>query len=331
MSHNLAKLVIFVSLASEAKKLGEEGYEGFPDPGRSFVVVGNQMYKITDFLGAGPKKRAYRAKKVGPVLTKALVQDYAFPAETGSLYPDLALPDEVVVKCSATDQPKRINKLEDEYKSLLFLNALRSVRKPIGLYLSRQWKCFDDSDYVCQYMVMTQASPDLQKLVTRNSLNLKPPVIQGVTDGPQSARGRYSFELFMATFALSLIGELEKLHAVGLVHRDMSVKNVALDPNDYTLVHLIDMGSSSFLTKYSGSLERVAKLVEHDFSRVKRVSMQLIAAGLSSVTPQADVSRNDLYAIIGGTASQWGLRMALLDYLKKHFPSVRYDGRIVYQ
>jgi len=325
------KLAIFATIAAQAKKQGEDGYEGFPVPGKSHVVVGNQLYKITDYLGQGPKKRAYRAKKVGPVPPRLPAQDYAFPSAVGETYMNYPLPDEVVVKCSATDQPKRKNKLEDEYQSLLFLNALRSVRKPIGLYLSKQWKCFDNADFVCQYMVMTQASPDLRKLIENNVLNLKPPMVEEVTDGAQSARGRHSFELFMATFALSLMGELEKLHAVGLVHRDMSVKNVALEPTDRTLVYLIDMGSSSFLTKYSSAVDKVERLVDRDFARVKRVAMQLISTALMAADKQADVTKNELYALLDTTASKWDLRMALLNYLQKRFPNVRFDGRIIYQ
>lgn len=315
-------------LLSNGRKYGEDGYEGFPIPGETVISVGDDLFKIKEHLGSGPKKRAYRAERMKAGDKDVPEQAYSYPHETGKLFNDVALPDELVVKCSATDQRKRINKLEDEFKSLLFLNRIKSVRKPVGLYLSKQWKCFDDSEFVCQYLVMTMASYDMQKLVSRNLLDLRPPVMTGFT--PNRNTGRFSFELFLATFSLSLLTELEKLHAVGIVHRDISVKNVALDPSDNTLVHIIDLGSSSFLTKHSDSLEEIESLVNHDFRRVKRVSLQLIELAAKESYQEFYTSQNELSMKIASTNSLWGLRISLLSYLKETFPAVQFDGKIVY-
>jgi serine/threonine protein kinase len=315
-------------LLTNARKYGEDGYEGFPIPGETVISVGGDLYKIKEFLGSGPKKRAYRAKRMKDGNENAREQAYSYSREIGQLASGIVLPEELVVKCSATDQPKRINKLEDEFKSLLFLNRIKSVRKPVGLYLSKQWKCFEDSDFVCQYLVMTMASLDLQKLVSRNLLDLRSPVMTGFT--PNRETGSFSFELFLATFSLSLLAELEKLHAVGIVHRDISVKNVALDPSDKTLVHIIDLGSSSFLTKYSDSLHKLEGLVQHDFDRVKRVSLQLIELAAKESYQEFYTSQNELAMKIASTNSLWGLRINLLSYLKEKFPAVQFDGKIVY-
>jgi serine/threonine protein kinase len=322
------RLTTLLALAGHSicVKQGEHGYEGFPTPGETVIPIGGELYKIKDFLGAGPKKRAYRAQRIKSNDTLRS-QVYTVPKEPGALYRGHALPDELVVKCSATDQPKRKNKLESEYKSLLFLNELRSVRKPIGLYLSRQWKCFDDSEFVCQYMAMTMASLDLQKIIGRHDADLKAPIIDRVA--PKRRDGKYSFELFMASFALSLIAELEKLHAVGLVHRDISFKNVALDPSDRSQVFLIDMGSSGFLLNYS--LEKVERLVKRDFLRVRRITMQLIEQGVMNAYPEeTDPATNELHMALENTETKWEIRMALLRFLKEKFPNVRYDGRVIY-
>ena len=308
----------------------DNAYEGFPEPGKTVIPIGTHLYRITQFLGSGPKKRAYiakRSKKAGVPQG----QKYTPPADAGILWTEDPLPDEVVVKCSATDQEARKDKLVDEFRSLTFLNRLRSVRKPVGLYLSKQWKCFGDGDFVCQYLVMTKASDDLRKIVSRNSMKLKAPYVPGYHPRREGAEG-FSFELFLSTFALSLIAELEKLHAVGLVHRDMSVKNVALDPHDPRLVTLIDMGSSSFLTKYT-SISRIERMIKHDFGRVRRVSLQLLSEAIANNYPGDEVNSTmaELFPVINATSSKVELRVSLLRFLEREFPDVRYDGRIVYQ
>ena len=323
-------IIVSVLLARcVSKNQGEDGYEGFPESGTSVVVVGHEFFEIVEFLGAGPKKRAYRARRLKERPQRFDTQEYTIPLDLGSSVTDRLIPDEVVVKCSATDQPKRINKLEGEFKALTFLNRIQSVRKPVGLYLSKQWKCFDDSDFICQYMVMTMASLDIQKLIRQNMLGLRPPIVEGFA--PKALHGIMSFELFIASFGLCLMAELEKLHAVGLVHRDVSIKNVALDPSDKTLVYLIDLGSSSFLVKYADSIPKVESLVKHDFDRVKRVCLQLIALAAAEAYEGVDDSHNDLLRIIAATRSQWELRITLLSFLKLNFPSVQFDGRIIYQ
>jgi serine/threonine protein kinase len=321
--------VFFISYTI-ALKLGEDGYEGFPVPGETVILVGRENYLVKDFLGAGPKKRAYRARRITLENDKPTAQAYAYPQEPGTLLTDVDLTEEVVVKCSATDQIKRINKLEHEFKSLSYLNGIQSVRKPVGLYLSKQWRCFDDAEFICQYLVMTIATSDVQKLLAHDSLYLRSPQINGVVQ-PNEEAGRYSFELFLATFALSLVSELEKLHSVGLVHRDISVKNVALDPSDLSRVYLIDMGSSSFLSDYASTLGKVEDMVNHDFRRVKRVSLQLIAQAVQDLDDTVDVTQHSLYSIIAGTTSIWEFRLRILAFLEEHHPSIKFDNRIIYQ
>ena len=324
----ILRIALISALSRDARS--DRLYEGFPEAGHTLVHVGKEIYQITEFLGSGPKKRAYVARRTAktPIAPDQL---YMPPQETGILLDDIALPDEVVIKCSATDQRARKDKLISEFEALRFLNRLRSVRKPIGLYLSKQWKCFGEGEFVCQYLVMTKASDDLRKIIVKNSMGLRAPLVHDNLPADELMVG-FSFELFLATFSLSLIGELEKLHAVGLVHRDMSIKNVALDQEDPRLVTLIDMGSSSFLTKYD-SIHKIEKVIKHDFHRVRRVSLQLLAEAVSRSYHQEEVNSSmaHLFPVINDTTTMTELRISLLQYLKREHPDVRFDGKIVYQ
>ena len=307
---------------------GQDGYEGFPIPGVTIVPVGAFRYRIEEFLGAGPKKRAYIARRVHNVAAIPEDQQYLAPKERGTHYPGQEIPEEVVIKCSATDQEKRKGKLEHEFQSLMYLNRIKSVRKPTVLYLSKRWDCFDEPGYVCQYLVMTKASSDLKKIIERNDADLRAPVISGAA--PIRTDGKYSFELFMATFALSLISELEKLHAVGIFHRDMSIKNVALDPKDKTKVFIIDLGSSKNVLTCS-SAESAQRRAAADFARVKRVTVQLITIAVQKAyPPDTDPLKSELCKTIDDSTNKWDLRIRLLKFLQEEFPGKIFDERVLY-
>jgi serine/threonine protein kinase len=324
------RLVILANIVSSGLCIpqGQGGYEGFPIPGETIVPVGPFKYRIEEFLGAGPKKRAYTARRVPSNAVILPDQQYMPPKEHGMHDPGYEVPNEVVIKCSATDQEKRKGKLEHEFHALLSLNPIKSVRKPVVLYLSKRWDCFDEPGYVCQYLVMTKASSDLKKIIERNEAELRAPVVNGVA--PLRTDGKYSFELFMATFALSLMSELEKLHAVGLFHRDMSIKNVALDPKDKTKVFIIDLGSSkNALT--CNSVDSVERRAAADFARVKRVTVQLISIAVRhAYPPDTDPLQSDLCKTVADSASKWDLRIRLLNYLKEEFPRQIFDERVLY-
>ena len=300
---------------------------GFPQVGY-ILPIGSDKYVIDEYLGSGPKKRTFLASKVAKETAIPPSQTYTAPRRIGRTAQLAELPDRVIMKFSSTDIPERVNKLETEYESLAFLNSLQSVRKPLGIYLSRQWKCVEGSDYVCQYLVMTLASPDLSNLVKGNLLKLRAPMLTGVE--PPDFDGTMSFEIFLATYALALMTELEKLHAVGLVHSDISLSNVALDPEDYTHVEIIDLGSSRFLLPYA-STEKVEQLIKRDFDRVKRIALQATELAIrlrfgSGVDPMHSL----LYGSVKSTLSKVELRMSLLRFLDAAHPGVRFDGKVIY-
>ena len=308
----------------------EKQFSGFPDVG-SIIPVGKFKYKIVEYLGSGPKKRAFFADKVADDADIPQDQLYICPIEMGTVASHVEFPDSVVLKASATNERKRVDKLEYEYKHLIYLNEIRSVKKPLVLYLSNQWKCIEGSDFTCQYLVMTKASFDIHKSVTRRLLNLRAPLIPGHVSDSEGF-GVHSFELFLATFTLSFIGEVEKLHAVGIIHGDLSPVNVALDPTDNTLVHIIDLGSSRFMDKYVFALSRLEWHIKHDFDRVKSVALRLLNSAVHMHYPDEVLpSGNPLYSLISGSQTKGELRVKLLSYLKNEFPKIVFDGRIIYR
>ena len=303
------------------------GIPGFPDL-EAIVPIGHAKFFVEAHIGSGLKTRTYLASKRTETTAVPAAQGYQPPATSGLVTPRLALPEQVVIKCMSMDARARVNQLEIEYMALTFLNSVDPARKQRALYLSPKWTCIEEPESVCQYLVTTRSSPDIGTLVKGNLLNLKAPVVEGVA--PTMSAGLYSFEVFIATFSLALMSELDQIHGYGLAHGDVSTTTVALDFLHNNHVQFSDLSSSKFL-HWESEILIADGLVKRDFKRVRIVATQLIEMAIkqryaTTMTP-LDCP---IYKAITGAQNKSELRGVLLNYLESGQPSIKFEGRVIY-
>jgi serine/threonine protein kinase len=162
------------------------------------------------------------------------------------------------------------------------LNPVKTVQKPTGFYLSPRWKCNEVDMRQCQYLVMTFVSTDLDRLIGRNMLNLKPPVSKIHAPQASSQGGLYSFEVFVLSLGASLIKAVQGLHEAGFVHGDIRPCNVALEEPDYYRLVFLDVGATKWLEDFENTQVREA-WVRKDIRQVPDFIRKLLERRYMSV------------------------------------------------
>jgi serine/threonine protein kinase len=301
----------------------------FPSPSRSVLPVGDSSYLIMKFIDQGSSTRVFVAQRIDSANEVAPGVEYFPPTVGGMKAPDVQIPTQVAVKCLSTNDGRLLRLMQNEFQVYLKLNLVESVRKPLGYYISPQWECGNDENpFTCQYLVMSRASRDMDRLVSRNFFKLKPPILRGVEE-ISDTDGLYSFELFLATYGLALLAELRKLHASGIVHADIRTCNIAIDPKDHRSPFLLDVGLSKFLDDYPDETQR-AELQERDRSRVAYVLISLIENRCKRIYGDGQLARqNDLYSALKTSQdTSTGTQEVLESFLVN--TSFIFKGKIIY-
>lgn len=300
----------------------------FPEAGTSVLPIGPFMFKLVRYLDMGSSTRVYLARKIAGETTIPEHQTYSPPPESGQTL-DVEIPDEIVVKCLSSSSEKLLFSIENEFRVFAKLNEHTNVKKPIGIYLSPRWKCKKETE-LCQYIAMTYVNSDVDRLVSRGELKLKPPVLFD-QELPQSP-GIYSFEIFVLSMGLSLIDALDKFHHAGFAHGDVRTCNIALQAPRNDQIVLLDVGASKILSEFS--VEERDKLIERDFYQVitlmqKLISRRIISAyhrpGKSGLvnrleqltwTGKVELSRN----LEGILAAKYGVHFDIPHIVYKYIP-----------
>ena len=297
----------------------------FPQPGFSILPVGDAFYMLTTYLDMGSSTRVYLAAKVSAARIPD-TQVYAPPpGERGRSLPD-PFPVTIVIKCLSTTSPKLLTSIENEFEIFSELNRHKNVRKPIGLYLSPRWTCPSGIEE-CQYIAMTYINSDIDRLVSRGNLRLKPPVVIGAQS--DNYEGIYSFEIFLLSLGLGVIDALTELHKAGFVHGDVRACNIALElPDDHHVV-LLDVGASTRLTGYSE--EEQEQLRNKDFAQIHRLLTKLLAGRIERIyrSPQISVLA-EVFSEMAGKGKD-----SMVDILRRELDqqfNVSYTGeKVIYK
>ena len=302
----------------------------FPQVGIDIVPVGLAKYRIHEFVDSGSSTRVFTAKRLPD--STVIPHDQAYrPAHTSGLAASIirVLPDEVIVKCLSSKSVKLFVSIANEFSILDRLNAVETVWKPIGYYLSGRTRCNDVTDFDCQYIVMSRAgSRDMDRIVAGNLFRFHSPILDD-TIPPTDVTGRYSFELFIASLGLTLISELENLHRVGVVHGDVRANNIAVGGPGNMYPFLLDLGASRIVSTFVDQDAAQTALLR-DFEQVGKLLASLIQHRVTRVYGDSNrVSAHRIFRMLAMAPSdKESLRSKLLEYLKQM--SQPFDGRLMF-
>ena len=321
----LALLLIPVALCSVAGKFPDS--LRFPRAGRSIIPVRNAKYNLVEFLDFGSSTRVFLARLVPQWTEAPYDQTYQVPSIPGKVAEGQVLPDEVVIKFISSASSRLLHSIENEFDVYLKLNAVTTVRKPLGFYLSPRWRCNLVGTHMCQYIVMTRSTRDIERLIGKNFFKLEAPKLDGLPT-PQLPDGLHSFEIFVASFMLNLHDELVKLHAAGFAHGDVRSCNIAVDHETHEHIFLIDVGAAFILSELADNLERKRR-IDHDLGQLPSFLQKLVRQWVRKVyRDRALAHLSPLFRLgvqLDGNAP--ALRETLLGFLSER--GVIYEGKLI--
>lgn len=296
----------------------------FPVPGTNVLPVGNTLYTLTKYLDLGSSTRVYLAA-ISDLKKFPDDQTYIPPSEGGRSLPG-PLPSLIVIKCLSTTTPKLLNSIENEFQIYSELNRHNNVRKPVGLYLSPRWTCPDGLQQ-CQYIAMTYINSDLDRLVSRGYLRLKPPIVIGAESDNDC--GVFSFEIFLLSLGIGLVDALTQLHTAGFAHGDVRACNIALElPGDDHVV-LLDVGAG---TRLAGLPEvEQERLTNHDFGQIHRLLTKMLAVRIDRIYRAPKVSVLDHFFRQLAGKSKDDMTQAFVIELSRHLNVTATGYQVIYK
>ena len=298
----------------------------FPQPGKTVLPVGPYLFEIVRYLDMGSSTRVFLAHKLTAESRIPDGQEYMPPNEPGKSL-EAGVPDDIVIKCLSTNGEKLLYSIENEFRIFSELNNQTSIKKPLGLYLSPRWKCRNGASS-CQYIAMTFANSDVDRLISRGELRLKPPIVLGA-DIPRGL-GIYSFEVFWLSLGISLVDIIRKLHEAGFAHGDVRACNIALEAPKNDEVVLLDVGASKILSQFPLEVDR-QKFKDRDFRQIAVLLEKLITREMVSAyrTPSVSILANDLTGMTSFGSQQ--LRTLFETLLRERYGICRSSPGILYK
>jgi serine/threonine protein kinase len=272
----------------------------YPELGKTSFSFGTVTYKFDQYIDSGASTRVYSGTR-----TSGKSSDY---------------PDEVAIKCLYSTNHNLQSKPAREYRILQALSKFTDLHIPRAYYLSDQWAC--GGSHKCQFLVMTKAGPDFDRIITRNTLKL-----EKSTKGSKCGR----FELFVASVGMSVLIELEKLHRAGALHGDIGRYNVANSLQDPVQVVLIDFGQAKLKADISESQFKHG--IERDYRRTQAFILRLIKTKMGidfGSSSDRQFRENKLYTLIESVGDPMNsLKSKLENFLKSEFGK-NFDGEIIF-
>jgi hypothetical protein len=292
-------LVCFVSFG--ISKSRSNPYPGpYPEVGRTTFSFDDCSYKFESYIDSGASTRVFGASKLS-------CKDSGYPSE-------------VAVKCLYSTNRNLQSKPDLEFRILRELSKNPELSVPRAYYLSEQWVC--GGSHRCQYIAMTKAGPDFDRIIKRNTLGL-------AKSSKASKVGQ--FELFVASVGLSVVSELQKLHRAGAVHGDIGRYNVANSLEDPRQVVLIDFGQGKLKRDISESQFKHG--VERDFRRTQAFILRLIKTKMGidhNSSSEKSFRENKLFSLVASLNSPSSeLNGTLTNFLKSEFGR-SFSGKILY-
>ena len=292
-------LVCFVSFSITTNEAVP--YHGpYPEVGATILDFGSCTYKLQSYIDSGASTRVFGASKVA-------CKDNGYPSE-------------VAVKCLYSTNHNLQSKPNHEFRILRELSKHSELNIPRAYYLSEQWSC--GGSHRCQFIAMTKAGPDFDRIITRNTLGL-------AKSAKASKVGQ--FELFVASVGLSVVSELQKLHRAGAIHGDIGRYNVANSLEDPRQVFLIDFGQGKLKRDISESQFKHG--TDRDYRRTQAFILRLIKTKMSidyNASSEKSFRENKLYALVVNLSSPVSeLEDTLTNFLKAEFGR-SFSGKILY-
>lgn len=275
-------------------------YSGsYPSVGSTTLDIGHSKVLIKSYIDSGASTRVFTGVPIGEKKN--------------------GLPAEVALKCMYTTNKHLQKKIQHEYDVLEQLGSYPDLHIPRVYFLSTQWSC--GGSHKCQFLMMTKAGPDFDRLVTRNTFGLSKAVQRGKPG---------QFELFVASVGLCVIVELEKLHKAGAIHGDIGRYNVANDLTAHNEVMLIDFGQGKLKSELSDSEFR--RGMQRDFRRTNAFVLRLLKTKLGldyGWSSENHFKSNPLFSRVSGiTDDESDLKKSLLDFIESEYGK-SFSGKIM--